>query len=358
MAKCVLKSWIAGALLLLATILTWNNRFEISDHPLNATVIDQDYLETLPPENRSHCSLTETDQGLVVHIERMHKEGIPALPVTLRDLEVVRFISISCDYRWQNVVPGEKSWMTAQGVLSDKMEDGSSRQPSDFGLFDGSGTQAWTNLAVVRELNGPVTQTHFYFSARGKSGSLDLRNLRFAKVAQRSWIPFTTILISLGWLILIIRLLRKCQIHSPIRVASACLLIAPALWLGVFPTTNTLLIPLTGSFPLDLPHISKDPAPEQKELISQAPPLTIVPSRPENTIPAKTLPEQKMPDERTTSSSPSIKENTSLRSKNKGIAASLLRKLMVGLAWFHFPIFFILTWMWFLITRETRSWPF
>ncbi|MDB4332376.1 hypothetical protein N9969_01585 [Akkermansiaceae bacterium] len=106
---------------MLATILTWNNRFEVSDHPLNATMIDQDYLKTLPPKNRSHCSLTETDQGLVVHIERMHKEGIPALPVTLRDLEVVRFISISCDYRWQNVVPGEKSWMTDQGVLSDKM---------------------------------------------------------------------------------------------------------------------------------------------------------------------------------------------------------------------------------------------
>ena len=359
--KWLFNSWITGVLLALATFLAWNHRFEVSDHPLNATVIDENFLKTIPAPRRTHCSIQETEEGPVTHLEREGEgeKGTPAIQIILHDLEDVQFIYISCDYRLKDVVPGEQSWMTAKGIFSDKMEDESSRQPSDFVLFEGSGTQDWTKLEVVRKLTGAVTDTHFYFSVGGKSGSLDFRNLRFSKVAERSWVRFVSIALALGWLSLILRLLWKCDVRNPVRAAGAGLMMLSLLWVGAFPTTITLLAPLSDAFSLDLPDVPKSPSLDSDTAISQA---SVSPKKsdpaedqPRNT----TLPERESPDDALSAPTPSLKENASpKKGANSGVISTQLRRIMIVLSRFHILIFALLSLFWFLLTRSVKSWPF
>ena len=343
--RLLLNSWVIGAFLVLASVLTWNHRFEVSDHLLNETAINEAFLESVPESKRRHCSFKETPEGFFLQIER--KEGVkgsPSITMTISDLEDVRFLYFQYDYRLRDVVAGKTRWMKARGILADTLANGSKVQPSDYALFEGVGTQDWTKVTRVRELTDSVTETHFNFASLGPSGSLDLRDLRFAKVSQRAWVPFASVSITLGSIALFFNLLRKRGIKTVTRAGAASFLLFAAIWVGVFPRTCSLFQPILGTFSLTLPDLSQN-SPKTTTALPKTPPSS-----------TKTFSVDKPKSDTTPSLLPTIEEKTITR--NKKTLSSKFSSFVHDFAWIHLPAFCVLSLLWFLVTNQEKSWPF
>ena len=348
--KLHLRNWIIGALLVLLTALTWNHRFEVSDHPLNATLINEELLAKAPEERRRHCSIQKTPDGEILHVERKEGGGNPTISISLGDLEDVHFIYFECDYRWTNISEHDNSWMLAQGIVSDTLSKGNLKHPPESMLFNGAGTRDWTELKLVRELTAPIKETHFNFSSRGKTGFIDLRNIRFSKVSERSWVPLACVLLMLGWITFAFHLLRRNGVSPTMRTGAASLLLITAAWVGVFPRTNTLLVPILGDFALVLPEIPEKPTIEAKPAATEK----TLPSPPESVL-------QKKADSSDSRIKPHEKRPPSADKKppkNKGVFHTKFFKFIHCSFWMHLPAFAALSWLWFLVTGQAKSWPF
>jgi hypothetical protein len=144
-----------------------------------------------------------------------------------------------------------------------------------------------------------------------------------------------------------------------VRAAGAGLMMLSLLWVGAFPTTITLLAPLSDAFSLDLPDVPKSPPLDSDTAISQAS-VTPKKSDPAEDQPRNaTLPEPESPDDALSAPTPILKENASPeKGANSGVISTQLRKIMIVLSRFHILIFALLSLFWFLLTRSVKSWPF
>jgi len=216
------------------------------------------------------------------------------------------------------------------------MDDGREVRPQDCELFEGHGSTDWTALKLVRELTAQVEETHFNFAMLGQAGVLELRNFRFFKVSERPWISLAANILLASWFIYFFRLLEKAGVKSLFRNAAASSFLLLTAWVGVFPQTHTLLVPLFGEFALNLPEAS----PKITSTAAGAHEVSNLP--PPAPAPA---------------SGPALKTHFESQERSQGGFHRVYREVAGSFSSAHFLIFFAATVAWFILTGQRRSWP-
>ncbi|MGJ8697998.1 MAG: hypothetical protein ACSHYF_16890 [Verrucomicrobiaceae bacterium] len=351
-----LNRWLWAALLLVATAVTWNHRFTPAPHPLNQLTFENPLLQQSPLPAKNRPLFIEENGETILRLQRPTVDDRPhAFSVRLDHLEDLRFIHISCDYRWEDVTLGRHDWEFARCVIMDRNAAGEWIYPTDFSLFQGTGNQDWTQFNVVRELTDLSRESQISFQMLGATGTLEAKNFRVFKLTQRPWFPPVIALLCLAWTTWFFLLFKKIGVTGWLRPTLASLLLLASAWAGVFPQTSTLLMPVLGSFNLTLPALTPPP-PSPSPVATQTPsppPKTTTP--PKITPPAPDPTPAPAPDPSPTVTTPSPTPPPP-ESRSSGFFNQHLRALVHRFKAVHLLIFAGLTLLFLSITAQRKSW--
>lgn len=248
--RSILWRCLTLPLLVGATLLLWKWQFEVIPDGLMIESRITKPLTGWQPKEWNRYQVIERDGGLLLVLAREQAGGkTPGVSLNLGKLEGQRFLHVSCEQRWSDVLVGENSWDLARMVVMAQNSAGQWRHPEDHTVFAGSGTKGWESEEMIFELTSDMQDTRFGIRMGGATGRLEVKNLSILALKHRPWVPAATILLSAAWLIWFALLLRSGS-DAPVwwRAGLAACLVIATCWVAVFPQTKKLLRPVIGSF--------------------------------------------------------------------------------------------------------------
>lgn len=244
----VLNRWILLAALIGATILNWQFRFLGVEHALNTDLPQAaSWSETHRFESNQTTLFSEAGED-AIRVGRAKKNAQrPAFKIFLPELRGIRYAEFSCQFRGH---PAPEGTPLPRGriYLHHQLTKASWIQPSDFHLFYEEMPPNWTEINRVCVFPDGVKSAAVTFEMLDYNGFLELTDVKFIALENRSWFPFTSMILLALWAWWLIALIQKLTHSGLLRASFSGILLLAISWVIVFPQTHTFLSSFGGEF--------------------------------------------------------------------------------------------------------------